>query len=48
MTLPGGTQQVTFQVRRGPGGAASTTVPFVVHDDCGGWKTFVGGGASAF
>jgi hypothetical protein len=45
-TLPGGTQQATFHVRRSSAGA--TTVPMTVVDACGEWKTFVGGGASAF
>jgi parallel beta-helix repeat protein len=43
-----GTQQVAFVVRRTPANAPSTTVPFTVTDDCGGWKSFVGGGAHAF
>ena len=47
-TIPAGTQQVTFLVRRSPANAPSTTVPFTVIDDCGEWKTFVGGGATAF
>jgi parallel beta-helix repeat protein len=47
VTLPAGTQQTTFTVRRLAGGQA-TTVPFSVVDDCGAWPTFVGGGPSAF
>jgi len=47
VTLPSGTQQVTFNVRRLTAGQA-TTVPFAVVDDCGPWQTFVGGGPSAF
>jgi Pectate lyase superfamily protein len=43
-----GTQQVAFVVRRTPANAPSTTVPFTVTDDCGAWKSFVGGGAHAF
>jgi uncharacterized protein (DUF1501 family) len=39
------TAQVSFTVRRQAGGAV--TVPIVVVDDCGEWKSFVGGGASA-
>jgi uncharacterized protein (DUF1501 family) len=40
------TNQATFHVRRVSPGAA--TVPLVVVDDCGEWKSFVGGGAGAF
>lgn len=47
-SIPAGTQQVGFLVRRSPTNAPSTTVPFTVIDDCGEWKSFVGGGASAF
>jgi hypothetical protein len=43
---PAGTQTVTFTVTRQAAGAI--TVPLVVTDDCGGWSTFVGGGAAAF
>ncbi|MCC6179111.1 MAG: DUF1501 domain-containing protein [Chloroflexi bacterium] len=40
------TSQIAFAVRRaGPG---AVTVPLVVADDCGEWRTFVGGGAGAF
>ena len=46
-TIPPGTQTATFVVRRSPPGAP-TTVPFTVIDDCGGWSSFVGGGAGAF
>jgi uncharacterized protein YkwD len=42
-----GTQQVTFVVRRA-GGSTGTTTPLVLTDDCGEWRTFVGGGRSAF
>ena len=42
-----GTQTVTFTARRVNGGAGST-VPFTLTDDCGDWRTFVGGGMSAF
>jgi uncharacterized protein (DUF1501 family) len=38
--------QLGFTVRRIAAGAS--TVPIVVVDDCGEWKSFVGGGASAF
>lgn len=37
---------VTFLVERR--GAAPTTVPLVVTDGCGPWRTFVGGGMSGF
>ena len=43
-----GTEKVTFAVRRSPSNASTTTVPFTVTDDCGEWRSFVGGGASAF
>jgi hypothetical protein len=39
--------QFTFTVRRAVAGAA-TTVPLTVVDACGDWRTFVGGGPSAF
>lgn len=48
ISLPPGAESATFVVRRLPATAPSATVPFVVVDDCGGWDTFVGGGASAF
>lgn len=47
-TIPPSTQTATFVVRRSPPNATTTTVPFTVTDDCGGWSSFVGGGASAF
>ena len=47
VSLPAGTQQATFNVRRLTPGQP-TTVPFTVVDDCGPWQTFVGGGPSAF
>jgi hypothetical protein len=38
--------EVRFYVRRiGPG---AVTVPLVVHDGCGEWRSFVGGGATSF
>jgi hypothetical protein len=37
---------LSFSVQRLGGGTA--TVPFVVVDDCGEWRSFVGGGAGAF
>jgi hypothetical protein len=46
-TLPPDTEVATFLVRRVQAGQA-VTVPFVVYDACGGWETFVGGGAHAF
>jgi glucose/arabinose dehydrogenase len=46
VTLPPGTRQVRFVVKRdGPG---PITIPLVVTDGCGEWRTFVGGGATAF
>ncbi len=39
-------QQVTFLLRA-ERGDASVTVPLVVVDDCGEWRTFVGAGAHA-
>lgn len=44
--LPSAAPQIGFSVRRLAGGAA--TVPVVVVDDCGEWRSFVGGGAAAF
>jgi VCBS repeat-containing protein len=46
VTLPAITTAVDFTVERVTPGQA-TTVHFVVVDDCGEWKTFVGGGAGA-
>jgi hypothetical protein len=40
-------QSLTFSVIRAAGGQA-TTVPLTLVDDCGDWKTFVGGGPTAF
>jgi hypothetical protein len=45
--LASGTTQTSFTVRRASPGRA-TTVPLVVVDRCGEWRTFVGGGPSAF
>jgi hypothetical protein len=47
LSLPPGTQQTTFFVRRATA-SGSATVPLVAVDRCGDWSTFVGGGASAF
>jgi hypothetical protein len=47
VSLPPGTAQTTFTVRRLVVGAA-TTVNLVVVDGCGEWPTVVGGGAGAF
>jgi hypothetical protein len=42
-------QRLTFTVAKPRTGApVAVTVPFVVTDDCGEWKTFVGGGPNAF
>ena len=47
VSLPPGTAQATFIVRRATAGVA-TTVPFFVTDGCAGeWSTFVGGGPTA-
>jgi parallel beta-helix repeat protein len=43
-----GTQQVQFVVQRAPTNAPTSIVPFTVRDDCGEWKSFVGGGGGAF
>ena len=42
-----GTQQVTFVVCR-VASLTGTTVPFTHTDDCGDWRTFIGGGRTAF
>jgi hypothetical protein len=47
ITLPPGTQQTTFTVRRAAPGQV-TTVPLTITDSCGAWPTFVGGGPGAF
>jgi hypothetical protein len=47
VTLPANSQQATLLVTRATGGQA-TTVSFAVTDACGEWKSFVGGGPSAF
>jgi hypothetical protein len=46
VTLPAGTQSVTFSVRKATASAA-TTVYLVATDGCGPWPTFVGLGANA-
>lgn len=46
-SFPFNTQTTTFFVNRQTPGQ-STTVSFAVVDDCGEWKTFVGGGPNAF
>jgi hypothetical protein len=46
-TLPSPAPGFQFVVRRGVSGAAAT-VPFVVVDSCGEWRTFAGGGPEAF
>ena len=43
--LPAGTQQTTFFVRRQTAGQAAT-VPLTVVDECGEWRTLVGGGTA--
>ena len=47
LSLPSGTREATFMVRRAANNAA-TTVPLTLTDDCGEWQTFVGGGPGAF
>ena len=44
--MPAGTADYSFTIRRANTGAV--TVPLTVIDNCGEWKTFVGGGAGAF
>ncbi|MFN8636467.1 MAG: heme peroxidase family protein [Chloroflexota bacterium] len=46
LDLPAGATQATFGVHRTSPGPVQ--VPFTVADSCGDWKTFVGGGGSAF
>jgi hypothetical protein len=47
LTLPPGTTTVDVIVERAsPSGGAF--VPFVVHDRCGTWPSFIGAGAQAF
>jgi hypothetical protein len=47
LPLAAGSQSTAFTVRRTTPGQA-TTVPLTITDDCGAWKTLVGGGPSAF
>ena len=47
VTLPPGTQQTSFTIRRTTAGQP-TTVNLVTVDRCGEWPTVVGGGSSAF
>jgi hypothetical protein len=42
-----GVRQTSFFIRRATAGSP-TTVPFIVNDDCGPWRSFSGGGANAF
>jgi hypothetical protein len=44
--IPIGTGEYSFTIRRANNGAV--TVPLTVTDNCGEWKTFVGGGAGSF
>jgi hypothetical protein len=45
--LADGPPQASFYVRRVSAGQA-TTIPFIVTDDCGEFRSFAGGGAGAF
>lgn len=47
LTLAPNTQQLVFAIRPVPLGA-TMTVPLTVVDDCGEWRTFVGGGHDAW
>jgi hypothetical protein len=47
VAMPAGTRQVTFVVSRVTPNQP-TTVPIIVVDRCGDWRTFVGGGRTAF
>jgi hypothetical protein len=47
LTLTDRPATLTFNVARATAGRA-TTVPLVLVDDCGEWKTFVGGGPNGF
>jgi hypothetical protein len=45
-TPPSGTTTTTFSTKRKTSGNGAVTVPLVVVDACGPWKTFVGAGTS--
>lgn len=47
VTLPPGTTQTSFVVRRATAGQG-VSAPLTVVDSCGEWPTLVGGGTSAF
>jgi len=47
VSLPPGTQTITFSVARQTAGRA-TTVHLNVTDQCGEWRTMIGGGPNAF
>jgi hypothetical protein len=47
VAIPGRPEQTTFSVARATPGQA-TTVPFVVIDDCGEFRSFAGGGVGSF
>ena len=47
VSMVAGARDATLLIRRTAGGAA-TTVPLTLTDDCGEWRTFVGGGPAAF
>lgn len=46
VNMPANTAEYSFTIRRTSDGAV--TVPLTVTDNCGEWKTVVGGGAGAF
>jgi hypothetical protein len=47
-TPPAGTTSVSLVIRRVVQAGGATVNPIDLHDGCGEWRTFVGGGANAF
>ncbi|MFN8636310.1 MAG: kelch repeat-containing protein [Chloroflexota bacterium] len=47
-TPPAGTTSVSFTIQRLVPSGGATVNPVVLHDGCGDWRTFVGGGPDAF
>ena len=47
VSMPGGATTATLYITRQQAGQA-TTVPLTIVDGCGEWRTFVGGGPTAF